>query len=108
MQLPRLPVLTPETQPKVRADCLPGGKNSARPCGWTTCRHSLAAEGSTTESCVLDVVDRSPGGITLEEVGDLLQVTRERIRQIETRALKRIGRLRSAASRELRDLAADE
>lgn len=29
-------------------------------------------------------------GLTLEEVGDLLNVTRERVRQIETRAMRRI------------------
>ena len=33
------------------------------------------------ETCVLDVSDR--GGSTLQEVGDILGVTRERIRQLE-------------------------
>ncbi len=40
------------------------------------------------ESCVLDVADR--GGITLEEVGDALGLTRERVRQIETRGLIKV------------------
>ncbi len=38
-------------------------------------------------SCLLDVVDEY-GAITLEDSGDLLCVTRERIRQIETKGLK--------------------
>jgi DNA-directed RNA polymerase sigma subunit (sigma70/sigma32) len=34
------------------------------------------------ESCALDVAER--GGITLEEVGSLMNLTRERIRQLES------------------------
>ena len=34
-----------------------------------------------TETCALDVADR--GGITLEDVGNILNLTRERIRQVE-------------------------
>jgi DNA-directed RNA polymerase sigma subunit (sigma70/sigma32) len=33
------------------------------------------------ESCVLDIADRD--GVTLEQVGDYINLTRERIRQIE-------------------------
>ena len=33
-----------EAMPRVRADCLPGGCNAARPCPWTCCRHNIAAE----------------------------------------------------------------
>jgi len=36
-------------------------------------------------SCVLDLAES--GGLTLEGVGDLLNLTRERIRQVEVRAL---------------------
>jgi hypothetical protein len=42
-----------------------------------------------TESCALDVAER--GGITLEEVGSMMNVSRERIRQVEELALKRLG-----------------
>ena len=37
------------------------------------------------ETCALDVAER--GGITLEEVGGLMNLTRERVRQLEAEAL---------------------
>ncbi len=37
------------------------------------------------ESCSLDVADR--GALTLEQTGELLGLTRERIRQVEVTAL---------------------
>jgi hypothetical protein len=40
------------------------------------------------ESCALDVADR--GGATLEEVGELLNMTRENVRQIEEKALEKL------------------
>ena len=84
-----------ETRPKTRADCI----NTPRPCHFLSCRHHLALEvtpgGSIralepeqlealAETCALDVAER--GGITLEEVGSLMGVTRERVRQIEEKA----------------------
>lgn len=40
------------------------------------------------ETCALDVADR--GGVTLEDVGRILGLTRERIRQIEVGALVKL------------------
>jgi DNA-directed RNA polymerase sigma subunit (sigma70/sigma32) len=40
------------------------------------------------ETCALDVSDR--GGATLEEVGEILNLTRERIRQVEVRGLLKL------------------
>jgi DNA-directed RNA polymerase sigma subunit (sigma70/sigma32) len=40
------------------------------------------------ETCALDVAER--GGITLEEVGEILNLTRERIRQLEVTALDKM------------------
>ena len=40
------------------------------------------------ETCSLDVADK--GGITLEEVGEILNLTRERIRQVEVRGLLKL------------------
>jgi DNA-directed RNA polymerase sigma subunit (sigma70/sigma32) len=42
------------------------------------------------ESCSLDIADRERDGSTLEEVGDVFKRTRERARQLERRALKRL------------------
>lgn len=88
-------------RPKRRSDCAEG----ARPCPFLSCKFHLAFDitpagglvqnfpGRELEelpaTCALDVADR--GGVTLEEVGDFLGVTRERIRQIETRALRNAG-----------------
>ena len=40
------------------------------------------------ETCALDVADK--GGVTLEEVGAIMNLTRERIRQVEMRALQKL------------------
>lgn len=87
-------------RPRVRADC----KCGPRPCPWVSCRHHLAldvsdfgalklnfpglAPGELPTSCALDVAER--GGLSLEEVGGLLNVTRERARQIEVSALRKL------------------
>jgi DNA-directed RNA polymerase sigma subunit (sigma70/sigma32) len=45
-----------------------------------------------TETCALDVADR--GGITLEEVGEIMNLTRERVRQVETAGLAKLQAIR--------------
>jgi hypothetical protein len=80
-------------RPQVRADCA----DVPRPCPYVSCRYSLYLDVSSYgaiqfnfpnkephemgESCALDAAEA--GGMTLSEVGDRLDVTRERIRQIE-------------------------
>ena len=88
-------------RPKTRGECV-GGE---RPCPWVGCRHHLfldVTNGGTSitypfpdsepdelaHSCSLDVAD--DGGITLDDVGTILNVTRERIRQIEAKALRKL------------------
>jgi DNA-directed RNA polymerase sigma subunit (sigma70/sigma32) len=46
------------------------------------------------ETCALDVADR--GGITLEEVGEILNLTRERIRQVEVKGLEKLREVSSS------------
>ena len=92
-------------RPQTREDCLPGGCNEARPCPWASCRHHLAFDvnhrtgsiktnfpdteiADMAETCELDVADRL--GLTLDEVAELLNLTRERIRQLEQRGLAKI------------------
>jgi len=94
------PIKTP--RPKTRLDCA----EQPRPCPWVGCRHNLYLEvspagtlivcqpgepGDMVESCVLDVVDKV-GNLTLAEIGILFGITRERIRQIEEKALLKVAR----------------
>jgi hypothetical protein len=51
------------------------------------------------ETCALDIADR--GGATLEEVGAIMNLTRERIRQVEVKGLAKLQALRDMAA--LRD-----
>lgn len=90
-------------RPRRRAEC----EGAPRPCPFVGCKWHLYLDvthcGSITynfpgrelweleETCALDVADR--GGITLERVGELINVTRERIRQLETRGLLELRKL---------------
>jgi hypothetical protein len=88
-------------RPRVRGQC----GEEQRPCPFVSCKHHLYLDvnpetGSIklnfpdlevwelAETCSLDVADR--GGITLEEVGEILNLTRERIRQVEVRGLLKL------------------
>ncbi len=78
---------------------------SKRPCKKLDCRHHLAIvwdnNGCSSpifpdvglrelpETCVLDVANRY-NGLTLEDIGVLLGITPERVRQIEFKALRKI------------------
>ena len=101
-----------EPRPKTRGECI----NGPRPCPWVSCKHHLYLDVSPktgaiklnfpdidvdemTESCALDVADR--GGTTLEEVGPIMNLTRERIRQLEVKALAKLDALNDMLS--LRD-----
>ncbi len=89
-------------RPVTRAECQ---VEADRPCPWVSCKHHLYLDvnpdtGSIKinfpdlevwqmpETCSLDVADR--GGITLEEVGEIMNLTRERIRQVEVRGLLKL------------------
>lgn len=114
-ELERGRMLFPETEyerPKTRAACL-HGPHAERPCPFVSCKHHLYLDvndrtGSIKlnfpdlevwelpETCALDIADR--GGITLEEVGEIMNLTRERIRQLETRGLAKLKALSEMAS----------
>ncbi|MBM4394109.1 MAG: DNA-binding protein [Deltaproteobacteria bacterium] len=96
-----------EMRPKRRSDCQGG----PRPCPWVSCKYHLYLDinprtGSIklnfpdvkpwemTDSCVLDIADRGP--VTLEDVGRIMNLTRERIRQLEASASERIRSTRLA------------
>jgi hypothetical protein len=88
-------------RPTTRAEC----REEMRPCPWVACKHHLYLDinpetGSIKinfpdlepwdlkHTCALDVAER--GGITLEEVGEIMNLTRERIRQVEVRGLLKL------------------
>ncbi len=99
-------------RPKMREDCGQG----ERPCPFVSCKHHLYLDVSArtgaiklnfpdlevwemTETCALDVADR--GGTTLEEVGAIMNLTRERIRQVEVKGLAKLEALKDMSA--LRD-----
>ncbi len=104
------PVATPddlddrelEARPRRRSDC----KEGVRPCPFVGCKFHLYLDvneenGSLRltfptvdvldmdQTCSLDVADED--GATLFRVGRLINLTRERIRQVEVKALRRLG-----------------
>jgi hypothetical protein len=99
-------------RPKLRAECASG----ERPCPFVSCKHHLYLDVSAktgaiklnfpdlevwemTETCAIDVADR--GGTTLEEVGAIMNLTRERIRQVEVKGLAKLEALKDMSA--LRD-----
>jgi Sigma-70, region 4 len=108
-------MLYPETdyyKPKTRAECQEG----VRPCPYVSCQHHLFLDVSArtgaiklnfpdlevwemNETCALDIADR--GGTTLEDVGAIMNLTRERIRQVEVKALAKLEALKDMSA--LRD-----
>lgn len=105
----RLPIVVEDVSeyapaPRYRWECVMG----ERPCPYVSCRHHLYLDVNPTtgnikinypdrppweldHSCSLDVAQAD--GLTLEEVGAILNLTRERIRQIEVFAIRRMRKL---------------
>lgn len=74
------------------------GCTGVRPCPQTECRHHIQPVGlDESPICSLDVAEVGPQ--TLETVGALFGVTRERIRQIEASA---VSKLKKALPKALR------
>lgn len=96
-----LSILEETPRPRTRGEC-----PTERPCPWVSCKYHLYVDMTAAgnlklnfpdlepweleQSCALDVADG--GSTTLEEVGRLTNLTRERVRQIEARALARLIR----------------
>jgi len=93
---------TIDDMPRRRLECV----NKKRPCPWIRCKYHLIwplwnklrdrsddkVADYITEmkySCILDAID-DYGEMTLEQIGQLFHITRERIRQIEEKAVRRV------------------
>jgi len=91
-------------RPVTRGDCLPGGRCHIRPCPFVWCKHNLYCSVTSggglklnfpdlepwqmQHSCALDVADE--GEHTLEEAGAFLNITRERVRQLQVLAFRKL------------------
>lgn len=90
-------------RPRTRGEC----RGMPRPCPWVACKHHLFLDinpetGSIKfnfpdreswelqHTCSLDVAEA--GALTLEEVGEITNLTRERVRQVEVIGLLKIKR----------------
>ena len=108
--LRRLPIATEtpipgrmedDVRPRTRGDCA----SMERPCPYVSCRYHLYLDANPKtgtisiahpdlevwemiDTCALDVADE--GEVTLEQVGLIYGLTRERIRQIETTAFTKL------------------
>lgn len=98
--------------PATRGECLQG-EDAQRPCPYVSCKHNLYLDVSPRsgaiklnfphlevwdlpESCALDVADR--GEMTREAIGELMSLSRERVRQLETSALEKLKALSELAA----------
>lgn len=89
--------------PRSRADCLHG----PRPCLWVRCKYNLYLDVTVNGSLKLNFPDLDPdelpfscaldeaqqGGMTLDQIGERLNITRERVRQLEERILRKLRRV---------------
>ena len=94
----------PAEHPRTRGEC----KGGPRPCPLVGCKYNLFLQVNpetgtmrlqfpdrepwhmpSDRSCALDVADE--GGASLEHIGNIMNITRERVRQIEVRGLKHAG-----------------
>lgn len=88
-------------RPRTRSECGEG----PRPCPFVSCKYHLYLDVKVEtqsiklnfphlevwemdESCSLDVAEK--GGLTLEEVGRIMNLTRERIRQVEAVGIEKL------------------
>jgi hypothetical protein len=103
-----------EGRPKTRAECA----SVPRPCPYVRCRYHLYLDvkkrtiriawpkldpTQMSASCALDEADANPDGMTLEDIGRRMNITRERSRQLEQAVIRKI-RIRHAYETQVQEL----
>lgn len=98
-----------QEKPRTYAECEARGLGLVRPCPYISCAHHLYLDvdernGSITinfpdrepteipETCALGAASRHEGGLTLDQVASIVNLTRERIRQYEVRCVATLRR----------------
>lgn len=99
-------------RPRTYGECQAQGLGLTRHCPFVSCSYHLALDVSwrgsikvqasawdpeeqavdpsvLEQTCALGVAAQHPDGITLEKIGELLGLTRERVRQLEDKAIAR-------------------
>lgn len=99
-------------RPRTYGECQAQGLGLTRHCPFVSCSYHLALDvtyrgsikvqlsawdpdeqaldpAALTQTCALGVAAQFPEGLSLQETGNLLGVTRERLRQLEERAIAR-------------------
>lgn len=107
---------TPAPRPRTWGECQARGIGTAEsPCAYVSCKFHLALDVSAQTGAIkvnaIDAIDSdgaldvralpatcalhvaAMAGRTLDEIGDLLSLTRERVRQIETKGLRALAAL---------------
>lgn len=101
---------TAPPRPKTWGECKEAHRGTrTNPCPYAGCVHHLALDVTSGGSlvaafpdreadeipytCSLQFAEANPDGATLEEIGAVMNVTRERVRQVEARALVRLRRV---------------
>lgn len=106
------PEYSGDERPRTYGECQAQGLGLTRHCPFVSCSYHLALDvtfrGSIKvqlsawdpdeqavdpavlrQTCALGVAAQNPEGLTLEETGNLLGLTRERVRQVEDKAIAR-------------------
>lgn len=106
---PHLRVVQPPIHPNVFEETEGACRLACNPCTQTQCRYHLGVRNldaallsgdETLPTCALEVAGNGPH--TLEDISQLLGVTKERVRQLEAAALRKLRASHSEA--ELRSL----
>lgn len=86
-----------EGKPKTRADCA----NVPRPCPYVSCKYNLGVEIDITgwprltdakKSCMLDLIEKNPDGMTLDNIAEILRISKKQVRAELREALSKLKR----------------